>query len=167
MEGKKRMMNARRAKTPRQQNDHRIDHVVFIVRPENLESTAERLSAVMALNFDGPHDDVALGVRILIDWDAGIELLTPYNPEVATTQVAFLEKYGEGFYRLVFGVRVLGDALERARSHGLQVGKPMDGLELNPKWSEEFERIDEVPVQRPSAGFYLTFGQIEPRKPKE
>jgi 4-hydroxyphenylpyruvate dioxygenase-like putative hemolysin len=146
-----------------QHNGNRIDHVVFIVRPENLESAAERLAAVLDLTFDGPHDDAALGVRLLTDWKAGIELLTPYDPQVATTQAAYLEKHGEGFYRLVFGVTDLERAVERARTHGLEIGQPMNGLELNPRWSAEFDRIDEVPVQKPWPGFYLTLGQIEPR----
>ena len=153
--------------TAAQKSANRIDHVVFIVRPENLNSAAERLSAVMDLKFDGPHDDVTLGIRVLIDWQAGIELLTPYDPEVATTQVAYLEKHGEGFYRLIFGVTDLERALERAREHGLDIGQPMNGLELNPRWSSEFERIDEVPVQKPWPGVYLTFGRIEPRTTPE
>lgn len=144
------------------QNRGRIDHIAFIARPENFTAMAERIATVLDLDFDGPYDNVELGLRVIIDWHAGIELLTPCDPELATIQTAYLDKYGEGFYRLVFGVADLDSALKRVTDNGLQVGVRMNGLKLNPGWTALFDRIDEVSVEKPAPGFYLTLGQIEP-----
>lgn len=145
------------------QNRNRIDHIAFIVRPENLESATNRVAELLNLDFDGPFDNTELGLRVMIDWRAGIEFLTPYDPEIATIQTAYLDKYGEGFYRLVFGVEDLKSSLSRVEKAGLRVGVSMDGLKLNPSWAELYTRIDEVSVEKPVPGFYLTLGQIEPR----
>ena len=150
-------------KAPLVQNRNRIDHVAFIVRPENFEATTQRVAEVLGLDFDGPYDNHELGLRVCIDWDAGIEFLTPFDPALATIQVAYLDKYGEGFYRLVFGVTDLESALRHVEDSGLRLGVRMNGLSLNPDWGERFHRIDEVSIEKPATGVYLTLGQIEPR----
>ncbi|MBT2523326.1 hypothetical protein [Arthrobacter sp. ISL-28] len=148
---------------PLTQNRGRIDHIAFIVREENFEATVARVASVLSLNFEGPFDNTELGFRVVIDWHAGIEFLTPYDREKAPIQFAYLDKYGEGFYRLIFGVSDMESSLDRAKEHGLRVGIRMDGLTLTPDWAERFDRIEEVTVEKPVPGFYLTLGQIEPK----
>lgn len=139
----------------------RVDHVAFLVRDENFEAALARSTEVLGLSFDGPYDLADRGIRIAIDWDAGIEFITPTNSDIALGPSVFLDEHGEGFYRLVLGVRDLEDAVAKATSHGLPAGARTDGLKIDPRWRDRFDRIDEVTIGEVVPGVFITLGQIE------
>jgi len=145
------------------QNRNRVDHVAFLLRPENFDSARARAADLLGLNFEGPYDLDQAGLRICIDWAAGIEFITPVDPANARIQAAFLDQHGEGFYRLVFGVTDLAAALERACAGGMQAGLRMDGLSIDSAWRDRFARMDEVTIGEVVPGMFITLGQIEPR----
>jgi len=99
----------------------RVHHVVFCVRPENQDRAAE-FWRDLGLVFQ----DIALveeGLRVLLDWSAGIEIISPTTD--AGTETArfweFLEERGEG----VCSVVVKGPSVETpilvAKRHGASV----------------------------------------------
>ncbi len=119
----------------------RLHHVVFCVRPENQDHAAG-LWRELGLNFyEIDLDD--LGIRVLIDWEAGIEILSPTNSDgqQAASFTEFLAVHGEGFYSIVMAVsEVDGPAAiaarygapiryEQHRDHG---GMHLDEIMLEP-----------------------------------
>ena len=151
------------AKQPLRQNRNRIDHVAFLTRPENFDATTKRAADLLGLDYDGPYDFDELGIRICIDWHAGIEFIAPIDPTKATLQAAFIEEHGEGFFRLVFGVTDLESALNHVGKSGLKAGLSVDGLVIDPAWRDRFHRIDEATIGEIVPGVFITLGQIEPK----
>jgi methylmalonyl-CoA/ethylmalonyl-CoA epimerase len=141
------------------QNINKVDHVVFMIRPENLEAARVRFQELLGIGFEGPIEAIDYGVRIYIDWSAGVELMAPVNPEKAKAPVEFLETRGEGVWRIVFGVADNDVAIARAKSLGVEVLFRQEGLVHNDAWRERFETIDEAPLA-PVYGVPLSFGDI-------
>jgi len=82
----------------------KVHHAVFCVHGDNQERAAD-LWRELGLTFA----EIVLAdleIRVLIDWDAGIELVSPMpdagEPAVAFT--TFLETQGEGLYSLAMSV---------------------------------------------------------------
>jgi hypothetical protein len=99
----------------------RVHHVVFCVRPENQERAAG-FWRDLGLVFQ----EITLaeeGLRVLLDWSAGIEIVSP--TPVAGTETArfweFLGRHGEGVCSVVVkGPNVEGPILV-AKQHGASV----------------------------------------------
>jgi methylmalonyl-CoA/ethylmalonyl-CoA epimerase len=94
----------------------RLHHVVFCVRPEN-QDHAVGLWRELGLTFYEV-DLADLGLRVLIDWQAGIEIISPVasEGEQAAAFTEFLAAHGEGFYSIVMAVsEVDGPAAVAAR----------------------------------------------------
>lgn len=98
----------------------RLHHVVFCVRPDNLERAAN-VWRDLGLVFE----EIVLpelSLRVLLSWSAGIELITPTDDSpAAAPYTAFLAEHGEGVYSLAVGVPEHAAAVEIARRHGAQV----------------------------------------------
>ena len=87
-----------------------MHHVVFAVAPERLEAATAFLEALGFTFQTHMLDDV--GLRVTLDWDGGVELVTPTVEGCANhVPVAdFLARRGDG----VFSVAVrVDDAIER------------------------------------------------------
>jgi hypothetical protein len=143
-------------------NVGRIDHIVFVVHPETADGAAERFEQVLGISFTDRYEVPAIGIRLYIDWSAGIEIVTPVDRSLAVEYAEHLDKYGEGIFRLVFGVANLDASLERVQSLGLKVHKRFDVLTIRPQWTELFSRLDESIIDAVH-GVRLNLGQIEPR----
>jgi methylmalonyl-CoA/ethylmalonyl-CoA epimerase len=142
------------------QNVNKVDHVVFMVWPENLDAARSTFQTMLGVTFEGPIDAAAQGVRIYIDWDAGIELMSPVDPDTAVAPMRFLRERGEGVWRIVFGVASVDDALAQAATVGVhELFRAPNCIELSPSWSERFERIDECPMETVH-GVSLSYGDI-------
>lgn len=78
----------------------------------------ERLGAEL-VDFAPP----GLGIRVLINWDAGVEIIAPHGDggTVGPRVRAFLDERGEGVYAVVVEVEDLDDAAEQARAAGAVV----------------------------------------------
>ncbi len=99
----------------------KLHHVVFCVHHRNQERAAN-LWRGLGLTFA----DIALpdlGIRVLIDWDAGIELVSPVpgSGETAAAFTTFLENRGEGIYSVVMAVEEVDGAVAVADRYGAEV----------------------------------------------
>jgi hypothetical protein len=83
-----------------------VHHVVWCIQPENLG----RVRAFWEETIGVPLDDIdlpELGLRVLISWKGGIEIMSPAHPTGLMVEAAraFLETRGEGVYAVVYGIR--------------------------------------------------------------
>jgi hypothetical protein len=114
-------------------NAGRIDHVAGLVRPENFASTIARMREILGIEFYGPIDRPATGLRVVGSLEAGIEIITPLSEDPANPLNKLLEARGEHWISVVFGVADLDatcDHLARLgytpvrRGSSLQPGDP-------------------------------------------
>ena len=147
-------------KPPR--NVQRIDHVVFIVRPEHADEAAARFEEVLGITFTDRFEPEGVGIRVYIDWGSGVEVVTPIDPTVAKEYAEYLDTHGEGLFRLVFGVADLEATLERVQGLGVEVHARYDVLSQRPEWKSIFNRLDESIID-PIYGGRLNLAQVEPR----
>ena len=99
----------------------KLHHVVFCVHFDHQEQAAD-LWRGLGLTFA----EIALpdlGIRVLIDWDAGIELVSPVpgSGEVAAEYTSFLATRGEGFFSVVMAVDEVEGPAAVARRYGAHV----------------------------------------------
>jgi len=82
-----------------------LHHVVFAVAPERHDAVAQMFTELgFALQ---PAELGELGLRINLDWDGGIELISPIagsTAEVAGLVRDFLDHRGDGIYTVVLKV---------------------------------------------------------------
>jgi methylmalonyl-CoA/ethylmalonyl-CoA epimerase len=127
----------------------RLHHVVFCVRPENQERAAG-LWRELGLQFQEVSLE-DLSVRVLIDWNAGIEIISPTDRANAKAAdfTAFLNEKGEGLYSVVMGVsEVDGPAAIAAR-----YGAPIQFEQRRAYGSFQLDEIMLAPVH----GMAITF----------
>jgi catechol 2,3-dioxygenase-like lactoylglutathione lyase family enzyme len=130
-------------------SEHRVDHVALVVRKENLDDAVSRFSALFAIQMEGPFRSA--GLTIYINWDAGLELLSPEDETADNAPARFLRDRGEGLFRLIFGVDDLDAARQRAASSGVRT-RDINAFDLNPEWAERYERMDEALLDDPIFG---------------
>lgn len=97
----------------------RLHHVVFAVSREQHDAVGQLLSE-LGFSFDKVELD-ELGIRVLLDWNRGIELISP-NPgstaEVATSVTEFLASHGNGIFTVVLQVPGASEAENIAERYG-------------------------------------------------
>ncbi|BBZ19095.1 hypothetical protein [Mycolicibacterium gadium] len=97
----------------------RLHHVVFAVAPERHETGAQMFTD---LGFRlQPAELAELGVTVSLDWDRGIELISPTagaTTEVAASVQAFLDSNGDGIYTVVLQVPGASEAGAVAERYG-------------------------------------------------
>ena len=79
-----------------------LHHVVFAVAPERRTVMAQ-MFAELGFSFNDT-ELTDLGVHVHLDWDRGIELISPVPGSTAAVSVSvreFLERNGEGVYTVV------------------------------------------------------------------
>jgi catechol 2,3-dioxygenase-like lactoylglutathione lyase family enzyme len=98
-----------------------VHHVVLCVRPDNLDDAAA-LWRTMGYEFIEV-DLVEEGLRVLLDWDRGIELLTPTSTGGSLSEQfrSFLDERGEGVWSVVVRVADVDATLSSLDAHGVQV----------------------------------------------
>lgn len=144
-----------------QQPIDRVSHVVFMLRPENIDRAADfwRNIGVEFENASRPE----LGLRIWVSLRNGIELIAP-DPSVGTPPARFtefLEKRGEGIYDIVYGVRDLDAASSACEGFGVAVTHRGSFADVDP-WKGRFTALDEAHLE-PFLGMTVTLGCIEPK----
>jgi methylmalonyl-CoA/ethylmalonyl-CoA epimerase len=112
----------------------RLHHVVFCMRRANQDRAADFWRD---LGFDFAEVDLPdVGLRVLLDWRGGIEIVAPTDagPENADVRV-FLDSHGEGVYSVVVRTDELEGPLEVAKRYGASVElrqhRTGDGYELD------------------------------------
>jgi predicted enzyme related to lactoylglutathione lyase len=89
-----------------------LHHVVWCVEPENLERVRSFWEGVIGVALD-ELDLPDLGLRVLISWQGGVEIMTPAYASGSMAEAArhFLAERGEGVYSVVYGVRGIEDVV--------------------------------------------------------
>ena len=138
---------------------NRVDHVVWLVQPQNLEAYVEKFSKLFRTQFDGPQLRPAFGVKFWVSWEAGLEILAPWGDnDSAKMWTQRLKDRGEGVFSVVFGVRDLEEASEHARQLGYPVS-PVFSLSGDEPWKHKMESFQEV-VIGDMLGTLMGFGEI-------
>ncbi len=110
-----------------------VHHVVFAVTAEQLRETAEFFSE-LGFRFQTIElDDV--GLQVLLDWDGGLELVTPLVADGSGEVAQFLQRNGPGVYSVVIRVSDASAAEQVAQRYGsrtqFQQHRGGDGFELD------------------------------------
>ena len=112
-----------------------VHHVVFAAPQEQLSETAQFFSD-LGFRFETIElEDV--GLRVLLDWDGGLELVTPLSSAADGDNVVanFLQQNGAGVYSVVIRVGDAPAAEQVAERYGAQTRfhqhRGGDGYELD------------------------------------
>lgn len=140
----------------------KVDHVAIVVYRKNLPKYVERLSAALGITFDKSTVVESTGVEAALAWDAGLEILAPLREEGRFWER--LQKYGEGTTIIVFGVKDMDAAQQRARDAGVAIG-PEVHLDGSEEWYDRFSHFRECGLGMFDPPLPVTIGlsQIEPR----
>ncbi len=112
-----------------------MHHVVFAVPQEQLLQ-AEQFFSELGFRFHTIQLD-DMGLRVLLDWDRGLELVTPQSSRAGGTgEVAqFLQRNGPGVYSVVIRVGDASAAEQVAQRYGartqFQQHRGGDGFDLD------------------------------------
>jgi methylmalonyl-CoA/ethylmalonyl-CoA epimerase len=83
----------------------RLHHVVFAVATER-QSTVAQMFSEIGFSFNAT-ELTELGVTVALDWDRGLELISPVpgsTASVAASVNEFLDRHGDGVYTVVLRV---------------------------------------------------------------
>ncbi|TWG98582.1 hypothetical protein L615_000300000740 [Nocardioides sp. J9] len=149
----------------------RVDHVIWVVRPENLKRYADEAADLLGVEFEHMHGPTVSGRprEAYVSFDAGIEFMTPHaaDDELAQDRLDFLERHGEGIWGIVFGVDSVAGAVASARAAGRPGGElrlhgfgPEARKKLMARWTTRVIDVQEAYVGS-MAGSQLMFGEIE------
>jgi methylmalonyl-CoA/ethylmalonyl-CoA epimerase len=97
----------------------RLHHVVFAVARERHEAVG-KLFTELGFSFDEINLD-ELGLRVLLDWNRGIELISPNLGSTATVAASvteFLASQGDGVFTVVVQVPGASEAEDIAQRYG-------------------------------------------------
>ena len=99
----------------------RLHHVVFCVRPENQDAAADFWRDLGLTFVDIPR--VEEGLRVLLDWSAGIEIIAPTEAGGTETERfrQFLDEKGEGVCSVVVRTDEVEGPIAIAAKHGAAV----------------------------------------------
>jgi hypothetical protein len=96
-----------------------VHHVVWCVRPESFPRLREFWERSVGLTLE-ELDLPELGLKILISWKGGVEIMAPFYETGALADVArrFLAERGEGVYTVVVNVRGIDGLVASLVSQG-------------------------------------------------
>ncbi len=97
-----------------------VHHVAWCVWPEHMEQARAYWEEAIGLP---PLEDLELpelGLRVLVSWDGGVEIMCPTDGDRPMAAVArrFLQERGEGVFSVVYNVADIGEAMARIRAQG-------------------------------------------------
>lgn len=96
-----------------------VHHVVWCIRPENLPRVREFWEQTIGVALE-ELDLPDLGLRVLISWKGGVEIMSPAYPTGLMVEAArqFLAERGEGVYTVVYGVRGIESVISAFTARG-------------------------------------------------
>jgi predicted enzyme related to lactoylglutathione lyase len=149
----------------------RLDHFAWVVEPANLDSYADQLSRLLEVNLLRHPGSQALGPesRILISFDAGLELVAPQGRGTPTVErfTDTLEQRGERPLVCVIRVPSIDEAAARIERAGFSVGANLlDPDAANrratlPLWTGNVRDMVEYPVNVEFPGVILVVTALE------
>jgi predicted enzyme related to lactoylglutathione lyase len=83
-----------------------LHHVAWCVWPENMDKARAYWEDAIGLDRMEDLDLTDLGIRVLVSWEGGVEIMCPTNEEgsMAVAVRRFLAERGEGVYSVVYNV---------------------------------------------------------------
>ena len=102
-----------------EESPSQLHHVVFAVAPARRDSVAQMFTD-LGFTFDTA-ELTELGVRVHLDWNRGIELISPVpgsTASVAASVNEFLDRHGDGVYTVVVRVPDASAAEAVTRRYG-------------------------------------------------
>jgi methylmalonyl-CoA/ethylmalonyl-CoA epimerase len=96
-----------------------LHHVVFAVAPERQDAVAQ-MFAELGFTLNAA-ELTELGVHVWLDWNGGVELISPIpgsTAGVARSVTEFLDRHGEGIYTVVLRVPEASAAEAIAERYG-------------------------------------------------
>lgn len=143
------------------QNINRVDHVMYIAKPENQVAYVEQLAKLCRVRFHGPVEKPELGVRLYISWSAGLEVISPVSDTLPWSlhMKQHIDKRGEGLLGVVFGVKDVDEARAHAESLGYQTSEIIENSGDEP-YAEETEVMRESVVGDLINNMFV-FGEIK------
>jgi hypothetical protein len=100
----------------------RVDHVVWCVRRESLPELERYWTDALQVPLASFQIN-DLGIRVLMSWDAGVEIIAPAEEPGSFTAALndFLNAKGEGVFSTVYEVDDLNAAVQQAKAAGAEV----------------------------------------------
>jgi hypothetical protein len=140
--------------------DH-VDHVVWITYPDKIDAAAAELGTLCNVKMEGPWVRDDIGLTICVSWEAGLELVAPHSERTDFNGPLHdhLAERGEGMYAIVFGVRDIQAAAERARFLGYSPGAFMTEGTDTP-WAGKHDKLLESHVTK-FLNTWILYGQID------
>jgi methylmalonyl-CoA/ethylmalonyl-CoA epimerase len=117
----------------------RLHHVVFAVAHERHDEVGQ-LFTELGFSFEDMNLD-ELGLRVLLDWNRGIELISPTPGSTATVAVSvteFLASHGDGVFTVVVQVPGASQAEDIAKRYG-SVTRFRQGFQGDGNYLEEID----------------------------
>ena len=149
-------------------NVGRVDHVVMMCRPENLEAATKRLSEMLEIEFV-PFDAPRQGIRGTLSIEGMLEFITPRedgSPASASLE-RVIEERGEGVHSITFGVADAQATHDRLVSQGYRTRPVYDAInDDTPGFVRDaFSVTKEVHLRERVAGSLFVLSEIVPREP--
>jgi 4-hydroxyphenylpyruvate dioxygenase-like putative hemolysin len=119
-----------------------LHHVVFAVARERHDAVGQ-LFTELGFSFDDANLD-ELGLRVLLDWDRGIELISHHpgsTADVAASVNEFLATHGDGIYTVVVRVPDASAAENIAERYG-SITRFRQGFDDRANSGNHLEEVD-------------------------
>ena len=144
-------------------NAGRVDHVVMMCWPENLESATERLAKLLEIEFQ-PFEAARQGIRGTISIEGELEFITPLrdgSPASESLERSLRER-GEGIHSITFGVADATATKARLDAQGFKARDVYDAInEDTPAFVREaFSVTREVHLRERVAGSLFVLSEI-------
>ena len=125
---------------------NRLDHVAWMVRPENHDAYVDKLAKLFNITFEADDGGPDFGLRITWSWSGGLEVLSPCGDRAiphCDMGWQFLEKKGEGLFAVVMGVADVPATIEHARALGYQPSPLLSLPETTRDWRKRVQDCTE------------------------
>lgn len=150
-------------------NVGRVDHVVMMCRPENLESATQRLAEMLEIEFT-PFEAARQGIRGTLSIEGMLEFITPLvdGSSASRSLERLLDERGEGVHSITFGISSAEETHERLIREGYGVRPVYDAInEDTPEFVRDaFSVTKEVHMRERVAGSLFVLSEIVPRSEK-
>ncbi|BCQ09358.1 hypothetical protein JMUB5695_02802 [Mycobacterium heckeshornense] len=113
---------ARPGQLPPQRESPRLHHVVFAVSDRH-HAAAVRMFTELGFRFEDL-ELTELGLHVHLDWNGGIELISPLPGSMASVAASvneFLDSHGDGVYTVVIRVPAASEAETVAGRYGAAI----------------------------------------------
>ena len=137
-----------------------VNRVVIAVR--DIERAAKVFSGLLAAPFHDYGEIKAMGVRLMISWEGGMELISPITED--SDLARFIGERGEGVYMVVMNVDDVDAARARAEALGVGVTNTLQYkdptiVDTQQYHFTKFKEIFLAPED--THGVHILLGQIE------